>query len=85
MGALGEGMPVAPAPGVRGAVLRHDDPVRGEWDIAVVGPHFAGALVARDLGDDGPDLDRRFDFVLTYERELVVDIASALLARVAPA
>jgi DICT domain-containing protein len=70
---------------VRGAVLDHDDPVRGEWDLAVVGPHFAGALVARDLGDDGPDLDRRFEFVLTYERELVVDVASALLARIAPA
>jgi len=85
VGALGEGMPLAPAPQVRGAVLDHDDPVRGEWDLAVVGPHFAGALVARDLGDDGPDLDRRFEFVLTYERELVVDVASALLARIAPA
>jgi EAL domain-containing protein (putative c-di-GMP-specific phosphodiesterase class I) len=85
VGALGEGMPPAPAPQVRGAVLDHDDPVRGEWDLAVVGPHFAGALVARDLGDDGPDLDRRFEFVLTYERELVVDVASALLARIAPA
>jgi len=83
--ALGEGMPVEPVTGVRGAVLDHGDPVRGEWDLAVVGPHFAGALVARDLGDSGPDLDRRFDFVLTYERELVVDIASTLLARVAPA
>jgi EAL domain-containing protein (putative c-di-GMP-specific phosphodiesterase class I) len=83
--ALGEGMAVEPAPGVRGAVVDPADPVRGEWDLAVVGPHFAGALVARDLGDDGPDLDRRFDFVLTYEREAVVDIASSLLARVAPA
>jgi EAL domain-containing protein (putative c-di-GMP-specific phosphodiesterase class I) len=85
VGALGEGMPVAPAPHVRGALLDHGDPVRGEWDLAVVGPHFAGALVARDLGDDGPDLDRRFDYVLTYERDLVVDVASALLARIAPA
>lgn len=84
VGALGEGISPTPAPAVRGAVLDHDDPVRGEWDIAVVGPHFAGALVARDLGDDGPDLDRRFEFVLTYERELVVDVASALLARIAP-
>jgi hypothetical protein len=82
--ALGEGMPVEPVPGVRGAVLDPGDRVRGEWDLAVVGPHFAGALVARDLGDDGPDLDRRFDFVLTYERDLVVDVASTLLARVAP-
>ena len=66
-------------------MLGPGDPVLGEWDIAVVGPHFAGALVARDLGGGGPDLDRRFSFVLTYERELVVDVASALLARAAPA
>jgi EAL domain-containing protein (putative c-di-GMP-specific phosphodiesterase class I) len=32
-----------------------------------------------------PDLDRRFEFVLTYERELVIDVASTLLARIAPA
>ena len=51
----------------------------------MVGPHFAGALVARDLGDGGPDLERRFDYVLTYERDLVVDVAGALLARIAPA
>jgi DICT domain-containing protein len=66
-------------------VLAPADPVRGEWDLAVVGPHFAGALVARDLGDSGPDLDRRFDYLLTYDRELVVDVASTLLARIAPA
>ena len=73
-----------PVPGVRGAVLAPDDPVRDEWDIAVVGPHFAGALVARDLGDDGPDADRRFEFVLTYDRDLAVEIASSLMRRIHP-
>ena len=51
----------------------------------MLGPHFSGALVAVDLGDDGPDAERRFDFALTYERELVVEAANALMARVAPA
>ncbi|MBV9366307.1 MAG: hypothetical protein JOY89_18875, partial [Solirubrobacterales bacterium] len=42
-------------------------------------------LVARDLGDRGPDRGRRFEFVLTFERELVVDVAAALIARVGEA
>ncbi len=80
--ALGVGMPDPPAPGVRGGDLDWDDDLSGEWDIAVLGPHFAGALVARDLGDRGPDRERRFEFVLTFERDLVIDVAAALIARV---
>jgi hypothetical protein len=83
--ALGVGMSEDPAPGVRGASLDRDDPLRDEWNIAVLGPHFAGALVARDLGDRGPDRDRRFEFVLTFDRDLVVDVAAALIARVTSA
>ncbi len=82
--ALGAGMPAEPVPGVRGADLHADDPVLGEWDIAVVGPHFAAALVARDLGDDGPDAGRTFDYVLTYDRELVLDVARSLMTRTLP-
>jgi len=81
--ALGEGLPVEPLAGVRGADLRSDDPVRGEWDIVVLSPHFCTALLARDLGDGGPDLDRRFEYALTYRRDVVVDAAQALMARVA--
>ena len=62
-----------------------DEALLGEWDVAVVGPHFAGAFVARDLGDTGADGDRRFDFFVTYERELVVRAARALMARIVPA
>ncbi|MBJ7358342.1 EAL domain-containing protein [Nocardioides sp.] len=82
--ALGEGLPPEPLPGLRGASLDPDDPVRGEWDLVVLSPHFCTALLARDLGDDGPDLDRRFEYALTYRRDVVVDAAQALLARVAP-
>jgi EAL domain-containing protein (putative c-di-GMP-specific phosphodiesterase class I) len=84
-GALGAGMPLTPAPGVRGASLAAQDPLRGEWDVIMVGPHFAAALVARDCGDDGPDADRRFDFVITHDRELVVRAAQPLLDKLAPA
>jgi diguanylate cyclase (GGDEF)-like protein/PAS domain S-box-containing protein len=82
--ALGEGLPVEPLPGLRGADLRADDAVRGEWDVVVLGPHFSAALLARDLGDGGPDLDRTFEYALTYDRSVVVRAAHALLGRVAP-
>ena len=80
--ALGAGLPVLPAAGVRGASLADGDPLLGEWDIAVLGPHFAAALVARDLGDDGPERSRRFTFVLTHDRDLVIAVATRLMMRV---
>ncbi|SOE03419.1 diguanylate cyclase domain-containing protein [Blastococcus haudaquaticus] len=82
--ALGEDLPVEPLRGVRGATLHPSDPVRGEWDVVVLSPHFSAALLARDLGDDGPDLDRSFEYALTYDRDTVVRAAHALLTRVAP-
>ena len=82
--AFGEDLPVEPLPGLRGAALDADDPVRGEWDVVVLGPHFAAALLARDLHDDGPDLERTFEYALTYDRDTVVRAAAALLSRVAP-
>jgi EAL domain-containing protein (putative c-di-GMP-specific phosphodiesterase class I) len=80
--AVGAGMSDPPARGVRGGTLGPDDALLGEWNIAVLGPHFAGALVAHDLGDDGPDRDRRFEFVVTFDRDLVIDVAAALIATV---
>jgi EAL domain-containing protein (putative c-di-GMP-specific phosphodiesterase class I)/DICT domain-containing protein len=79
--ALGTGMPDSPGVGIRGANLSPDDELVGEWDIAVLGPHYAGALVARDLGDTGPDHERRFEFVLTFERQLVIEVVATLIAR----
>jgi EAL domain-containing protein (putative c-di-GMP-specific phosphodiesterase class I) len=85
VGALGVGLSSEPAPGVRGAALDADDPLKGEWNVVVIAPHFAAAFVARDLGD-GPDDDmaRRFDFCLTYDRDLAVEAARGLLARITP-
>lgn len=80
--ALAEVMPSAPAPGVVGAACAPDDPIVEEWSLVVVGPHFAGAVLARDLGDPGPEDQRRFDYVVTYDRDLVVAAAVALLRRV---
>jgi len=82
--ALGNDLSLQPLPGVRGAVLDADDPIRAEWDVVVVSPHFGAALLARDLGDDGPDLDRTFEYALTYRRETVLAAAHSLLLRVVP-
>jgi diguanylate cyclase (GGDEF)-like protein len=82
--AIGEGLSRDPLPGLRGADLVDDDPVRTEWDIIVLAPHFAAALLARDLGDNGPDLARRFEFALTYDRATVIAAAQTLLSRVLP-
>jgi hypothetical protein len=84
VGALGVGLSAEPAPGVRGAALDAADSLAGEWNVVVIAPHFAAAFVARDLGDDpADDMARRFDFCLTYDRELVVRAAETLMARVA--
>jgi diguanylate cyclase (GGDEF)-like protein/PAS domain S-box-containing protein len=79
---LGTGMPVEPAEGVRGGLLRPTDPLAEEWVVTVVAPHFAGALVAREVREAVPGGERRFDYVLTYDRELVLRVAAALVRRV---
>jgi EAL domain-containing protein (putative c-di-GMP-specific phosphodiesterase class I) len=83
--ALGEGLTPIPARGVRGADLAFGDLLRGEWNVIVVGPHRAAALVAHDLGDGGTDGNRRFDFALTHDRPLVIEAARSLLRNLAPA
>ena len=85
VGALGAGLDAAPAPGVRGEHLTSGDPLGDEWNVVVVAPHFAAAVVARDLGDPpAGDMDRRFDFCLTYDRGLAIEAATTLLGRIAP-
>jgi EAL domain-containing protein (putative c-di-GMP-specific phosphodiesterase class I) len=84
--ALGVGLREEPAPRVRGVELSVDDPVKGEWVVAVVGTHYLGALIAKDLGDDDSvaDLERRFSFIVTHDRETVLAAARSLLERVIP-
>jgi EAL domain-containing protein (putative c-di-GMP-specific phosphodiesterase class I) len=81
--ALGVDMPHEPAPGVRGVPLSPDEALRGEWNVTVLGPHFGAAFVARDLGDTGPDHERRFDFAMTNDRELVTECARSMMRRLA--
>ena len=89
----GAGMPDEPAPGVHGTALQFDDPLTEQWVITVVSPHFAAALVARDVaaGDcEGPGRApgpaahpaRRLDYVLTYDRQRVLEVAGLVLEKV---
>jgi EAL domain-containing protein (putative c-di-GMP-specific phosphodiesterase class I) len=84
VGVLGQDMPSSPMPGVRGGLLEPADPLASEWTVTVIGPHFASCLTARDLGDSDPDMERRFEFVLSHNRELVIQAATILLSRIAP-
>ena len=69
-------------PALRAVSLDAGDPLLDEWTVTVVGNHFAAALIARDMGDDGPDHDRRFEFVVTHDRDLVTAAARSLMVRV---
>ena len=82
VGAFGVGMATSPAPGVRGAAIGPNEQLAGEWNVVVVGPHHASALIARDLGDTGPDRERRFAHVLVDDRDLVLDAARSLMVRI---
>jgi hypothetical protein len=84
VGALGRGITEEPAPGVRGASLEAGNALALEWNVIVVAPHFAAAFVGRDLGDSGADASRRFDFAVTYDRDLAVQAARSLMREIAP-
>lgn len=81
-GVVGRGAGARLAPGVHGAADGMD-PTGDEWTIAVIGPHFAAALVAHQRLEPGEDGTPAFDYVLTYDRERVTAVAASLTARVA--
>jgi hypothetical protein len=81
VGLLGQGISDEPVPGVRGADLSDGDPVLGEWAVAVLSPHFAAALLARDRGGAATGSGQTFDYAVTFERETVVRAAHCLLTR----
>ena len=83
---FGANMPADFGSGVRGVALDPTDALALEWTVLALGPHMAAALIAREHVDDVEetrrDEDRRFDFVITYDRAIVTAAACNLLARV---
>jgi EAL domain-containing protein (putative c-di-GMP-specific phosphodiesterase class I) len=77
-GAVGTGMAVEPAAGVRGGRLHAADPLAREWTVAVVSPHASAAMTASDRGAG----DGSYDYALTHDRELAAAATAALMARI---
>lgn len=85
MAVFGLDLPSDLGSGVRGVRLDPSDPLCAEWTVVALGPHNATALIAREHDDNDDhhrrDHDRRFDFVITYDRSLVTAAARGLLGR----
>ena len=77
VGAIG-GSPDLEAAGVRTGPLAPEDTLRGTWTIAALGPNCNACFVAAER-EDGD-----FDFAISYDRDLVVESAMLMMARVAP-
>jgi EAL domain-containing protein (putative c-di-GMP-specific phosphodiesterase class I) len=70
--------PELEAAGVRSGPLAPDDPLRGTWTVAALGPNCNACFVAAER-EDGD-----YDFAISYDRDLVVESAMLMMARVAP-
>ncbi len=84
VGVLGAGLGSEPARGVRGGTIDHNHPLAGEWTVVSVGPHYAAALIAHDMGDAGPQADRCFEYVITHDRNIAIAAATSLLRLIEP-
>ena len=71
-------------PRLRWVDIAEDDPMALEWNIVVIGPDTAAALIARELEPPGStplENDRRFEAVITFDRSRVAELARNLLHR----
>ena len=71
--------------GSRTGTVSPDDRFGDEWSVLVLSANYAGAVVARDLGDREVDRYRQFEFVVTHDRDLILEAAYEFLRRVQPA
>lgn len=86
VGAIAVGLVPCADESVRFADLPEQHPLVSQWCVVVVGPHQASALIAREAGAAGadvPDADRRFDYVVTHDRDLVIAAARSLMSQIA--
>ena len=64
--------------GVRTGPLAPEDPLRGTWTVAALGPGLAACFVACE-GEDGS-----FQIATSYDHDLVVESALLIMARLRP-
>lgn len=80
--AFATNMPPEPVPGVRGINIYQDDPVSGTWNVIVISAHYASMLAAKARPSES-DAEPTFDFIFTYDRDVIVECAQALMLRIA--
>jgi EAL domain-containing protein (putative c-di-GMP-specific phosphodiesterase class I) len=83
--AFGPGLAALDWPRSRTGSVSADDRLSTEWNVLVLSARYAGAVVARDLGERGVDQYRQFEYVVTHDRELILQAAHGFLRRVKPA
>ena len=66
---------------VHHAPLLPDDELATEWTVAVLSPHHAALLTARDVHHGHDELERTFDFFQTFDRDTVTRSVHAVLHR----
>lgn len=64
--------------GVRSGPIVDGDPLRGTWTVVAVGPNYNACFVASER-EDGD-----YDFATSYDRDLVVESAMLIMARLTP-
>ncbi|GAA1850278.1 DICT sensory domain-containing protein [Microlunatus capsulatus] len=69
-------------PGVSVTALDASDPLVHEWNVLVLAPTMSVMLAATDLrAPVRRQRDREFDYILTYDRDLVAHAARSMLSR----
>lgn len=74
-------MPSEPLPGVRGISVYDDDPVAGTWNVIVLSAHFSAMVAAKERA--ATHEAQEFDFIFTYDREVIIECAQSLMLRIA--
>jgi EAL domain-containing protein (putative c-di-GMP-specific phosphodiesterase class I) len=77
VGALGAPPELAQA-GIRTGPLAPGDTLRGTWTVAALGPGLAACFVAREAAEG------TYELATSYDRDLVVESALLIMARLAP-
>ncbi len=81
VGVYGEGIRPMSEGNIHYAPLSPDDAIVNEWNVAVLGMHFAALLSAREIHGPRPSGHREFMFVQSYDRTIVTQAIRVILSR----
>ncbi|GAB34020.1 hypothetical protein GOOTI_091_00150 [Gordonia otitidis NBRC 100426] len=65
------------------APLSADDALVDEWNVAVLGMHFAALISARQIRDARTNGHTEYMFVQSYDRTIVTQAVRSILSRFA--